>query len=38
VVRLTRFYESITRESAFLVLRKWQRDKRYLDAVRALKN
>ncbi|MDE0943576.1 MAG: DUF2336 domain-containing protein, partial [Alphaproteobacteria bacterium] len=26
VVRLTQFYESITRESAFLVLRKWQRD------------
>ena len=26
VVRPTHFYESITRESAFLVLRKWQRD------------
>ena len=38
VVRLTKFYESITRETAFLVLRKWQRDKRYLDAVRVLKN
>lgn len=38
VVRLTRFFESISRESALLVLRKWQRDKRYLDAVRALKN
>lgn len=37
VVRLTKFYESITRQAAFLVLRKWQRDKRYLDAVRALK-
>ncbi len=37
VVRLTKFYESITREAAFLVLRKWQRDKRYLDADRALK-
>ncbi len=37
VVRLTQFFESITRESAFLVLRKWQRDKRYLDAVRVLK-
>jgi uncharacterized protein (DUF2336 family) len=37
VVKLTQFYESITRESAFLVLRKWQRDKRYLAAVRAVK-
>lgn len=34
VVRLTQFYESITRESAYLVLRKWQRDRRYLNAVR----
>ena len=38
VVRLTKFYESITRESAFLVLRKWQRDKRYLNAVREIKD
>jgi uncharacterized protein (DUF2336 family) len=37
VVRLTQFYESITRESAFLVLRKWQRDPRYLNAVRQIK-
>ncbi|MBC8242518.1 MAG: DUF2336 domain-containing protein [Alphaproteobacteria bacterium] len=38
VVRLTQFYGSITRESAFLVLRKWQRDKRYLNAVRETEN
>jgi hypothetical protein len=38
VVRLTKFYESITRESAFLVLRKWQRDRRYLNAVREIRN
>jgi uncharacterized protein (DUF2336 family) len=38
VVRLTQFYGSITRESAFLVLRKWQRDKRYLNAVRQIKS
>jgi uncharacterized protein (DUF2336 family) len=37
VVRLTKFYESITRESAFLVLRKWQRDPRYLNAVRQIR-
>lgn len=37
VVRLTKFYESVTRESAFLVLRKWQRDKRYLNAVRQIR-
>ncbi|NQV60417.1 MAG: DUF2336 domain-containing protein [Alphaproteobacteria bacterium] len=38
VVRLTQFYGSITRESAFLVLRKWQRDKRYLNAVREIES
>jgi uncharacterized protein (DUF2336 family) len=38
VVRLTKFYESITRKTAFLVLRKWQRDRRYLNAVREIKN
>ena len=38
VVRLTQFYESITRESAFLVLRKWQRDRRYLNAVREIED
>ncbi|MDA1101055.1 MAG: DUF2336 domain-containing protein [Proteobacteria bacterium] len=37
VVRLTKFYESVTRETAFLVLRKWQRDRRYLKAVREVK-
>ncbi len=38
VVRLTKFFESITRESAFLVLRKWQRDRRYLNALRAIQH
>ena len=37
VVRLTQFFESITREAAYLVLRKWQRDPRYLNAVRQIK-
>jgi len=37
VVRLTQFYESITPDAAILVLRKWQRDRRYLNAVREIK-
>lgn len=37
VVRLTKFYESITPDAAILVLRKWQRDRRYLNAVREIK-
>ncbi|MDP6563896.1 MAG: DUF2336 domain-containing protein [Alphaproteobacteria bacterium] len=36
VVTLTKFFESVTQDSAFLVLRKWQRDRRYLNAVHEL--
>ena len=34
VVTLSRFYDQTTREAAFLVLRRWQRDQSFLNALR----
>lgn len=34
VVNLSRFYDQTSREAAFLVLRRWQRDQNFLNALR----
>lgn len=34
VVNLSRFYDKTTRDAAFLVLRRWQRDQSFLNALR----